>query len=339
VSRWFVLGAALLIGGGPLSFISCQSPALTAGKLYLKQQKFDLALQQLELAVSQESTSADAYYHLGRAYGLAGYHIDMVAAFDRSLMHSRKYEERMTEERLYYWTRMYNDGVRIAAMSHPDLVRASGKFRIAAKIIPDRLQAWRNLGFTLYSIGEIDEAISSFEFVTQFAQSDTATLNALGTLYLGESRDEEAIVQFEKALVHSEQLVTLTNLAVALSRVGDIVASEETYRRALVIDSTHWQSYYNLGSLYWQQSRFDESVEAFEHAVRLNPVDVDARYNLAVAYLGLDRVDDAFPLLETLSLDMPDHGLVWRGLGRAYANRGMDAESADAFAKASALGQ
>jgi tetratricopeptide (TPR) repeat protein len=213
------------------------------------------------------------------------------------------------------------------------------KFRIAAKIIPDRLQAWRNTGFTLYSIGEIDEAISSFEFVTQFAQSDTATLNVLGILYLGESRDEEAIVQFEKALVHSEQLVTLTNLAVALSRVGDIAASEETYRRALVIDSTYWQSYFNLGSLYWQQSRFDESVEAFELAVRLTPGDVDARYNLAVAYLGLDRVDDAFPLLEALSLDMPDHGLVWRDLGRAYANRGMDAESADAFAKASALGQ
>ena len=74
-------------------------------------------------------------------------------------------------------------------------------------------------------------------------------------------------------------------------------------------------------------------------SVRLTPGDVDARYNLAVAYLGLDRVDDAFPLLEALSLDMPDHGLVWRELGRAYANRGMDAESTDAFAKASALGQ
>ncbi|MBT5144009.1 MAG: tetratricopeptide repeat protein, partial [Gemmatimonadetes bacterium] len=205
--------------------MSCQSPALTAGKLYLKQQKFDLALQQLELAVSQDSTSADAYYHLGRAYGLAGYHIDMVVAFDRSLTLSSKYEERISAERLHYWTRMYNDGVRIAAMSHPDLVRASGKFRLATKIIPDRLQAWRNLGLTLYRIGEFDDAISSFEFVTQFAQSDTASLNALGTLYLGESRDAEAIAQFEKALVHGEQLVTLTNLAVALSRVGDLAAA------------------------------------------------------------------------------------------------------------------
>ena len=68
-------------------------------------------------------------------------------------------------------------------------------------------------------------------------------------------------------------------------------------------------------------------------------MDVDARYNLAVAYLGLNRMDDAFPLLETLSLDMPDNGLIWRELGRAYANRGLDAESAEAFAKASALGQ
>ena len=337
--RWIVLGAALLIGGGPLSFLGCSSPSLTAGKLYLKQQQYDLAMQQLELAVSEDSTDAQAYYHLGRAYGLAGYYADMVVAFDRSLTLSSKYSEEITDERLHYWSRIYNDGVRITSLSHPDLLRAQRKYRLATQILPDRLAAWRNLGYTQFSIGEMDEAIATFEYVTQQASEDTASLRVLGTLYLSEGRPAEAIPVFEKALVVAEKPWTLTNLGVAHTRVGDMAAAEQVYDRVVAIRPEHWQCHYNLGSLYWQQGRAAEARVAYERAIDLNPDDIDVRYNLAVVYLGLEQLDDAFPLLQQLTQDMPDNATLWRELGRVYTYRGMEAESRDAYRRAESLGE
>lgn len=327
------------MGGGPLSFWSCQSPSLRAGKLYLQQQKFDLAIEQLEQAVGEDSTSGEAYYHLGRANGLAGYYVEMVVAFDRSLALSGRFETQIKEERLYYWTRLYNDGVRIASMRQPHLEQARTKFRLATKIIPSRLLAWKNLGITQYSLGEIDEAITTFEHVTLFSRNDTVSLRTLGTLYLQQRRDQDAIEVFERALLQVEQLGTLTNLAVAHTRLGHLDDAEKTYLRALETNQDHWQSHYNLGSLYWQRGRLNDAREAFERAVELNPDDIDARHNLAAAYLGLNLLDEAFPLLEMLVQDMPNNASLWRELARVYDHRGMVEEGRMAYDRATEFGE
>lgn len=335
--RWIALGAALLIGGGPLSFYGCSSPSLRAGKLYLKQRQYEQAMEQLELAVEQDSTDAGAHYHLGRAYGLAGYHADMVVAFDRSLSLSDKYAERIASEKLHYWSRMYNDGVRIASMSHPDMSRAQEKFQLATEVAPERLLAWRNLGYTQFSLGDVDGAIATFEHIAATAQIDTMSLRVLGTLYLTAKRPAEAITAFERALAIDEQQWTLTNLAVAHTQLGDLVAAEQVYLRALTNDPEHWQCHYNLGSLYWQQGRAAEARASLRRAVELNPDDVDARYNLAIVYLALDQSGDALPLLEQLKLALPDNKAFWHELARVYAEQGMTAQSQDAAARAESL--
>lgn len=50
--------------------------------------------------------------------------------------------------------------------------------------------------------------------------------------------------------------------------------------------------YYNLGNAYYRAGHVAGAVWAFEQALRLNPNDIDARYNLSLANLRVqDRID------------------------------------------------
>jgi tetratricopeptide (TPR) repeat protein len=47
------------------------------------------------------------------------------------------------------------------------------------------------------------------------------------------------------------------------------------------------KAYYNLGNTYLKQEKYQESVDAYKMALRQNPKDEDARYNLAYALTKL----------------------------------------------------
>ena len=122
--------------------MGCQSSALASGKLYMKQHKYDKARVQLELAVEVEPANAEAHYELGRICGLQGDYVDLAAAFDRAQELSPKFDEKIERERLHYWSRSYNDGVRAAAGRGADLVTARRHFDTAVRILPDSLKAF-----------------------------------------------------------------------------------------------------------------------------------------------------------------------------------------------------
>ena len=61
----------------------------------------------------------------------------------------------------------------------------------------------------------------------------------------------------------------------------------DAYRKALAIDSTHVGAWNNLGALYGGQGRLQEARHAYEKAVELAPASLQARMNLALAYLRL----------------------------------------------------
>lgn len=327
-------GGALLLGGAPL--VGCQSSALTSGKLYLQQEKYDRAIEQLELAVQETPENPEAHFQLGRAYGLEGHFEKMAEAFDRSVALSPKYRQEIADTRLHYWTRIYNDGVRAASNREPDLERARQFFQTATRVMPERLEAWHNLATLTYQLGDVDGAIQVYRHLVTVAPQDTASQRSLGVLCLSQERYDEA----EAALVAAgdEHVGALVNLAIAYQHQDRLGEAKAAYLKALAIDPDQWQSHYNLGNLYWQAEDYASARDSYARAVELNPQDPDARYNLAMAHLQVEAFDEALPLLEALSRDMPENGVVWRELGRVYALKTHVAQSEAAYARAAALG-
>ena len=332
-----VFGATLLLGGGLFAF-GCQSSALASGKLYMKQKKYDKARVQLELAVEVEPGNAEAHYNLGRICGLQGDYVELAVAFDRSQELSPDFDEEITGERLHYWSRSYNDGVRAAAGRGADLVTARRHFDTAIRILPERLKAWRNRASVDYQLGDMDAALAGYGHVLEMAPEDTTTARVMGVIYLGEERYDEAVASFEHVLQYGEHRGALVNLASTQMQWGQNDAAVASLQRALVLDPACFICHYNLGNLYWRKKDYAAARDAFSSALDLSPQHDDSRFNLAITYIALEDLDSALPFLEQLSVDTPDNRSVWRELGRIYAIKDMVNKSEEAYARAEAAG-
>lgn len=82
------------------------------------------------------------------------------------------------------------------------------------------------------------------------------------------------------------------NLANSLYRNGDFEGARQTYS-SLLNDSldnrTQSRLYHNIGNTYMQEENYEQSVIAYKNALRLNPSDEDARYNLSYALQMLKK--------------------------------------------------
>ncbi|KAF5040630.1 Tetratricopeptide repeat protein [anaerobic digester metagenome] len=82
------------------------------------------------------------------------------------------------------------------------------------------------------------------------------------------------------------------NLANSLYRGGDYQGARETYA-GLLNDSldnrTLSRLYHNIGNTYMQEKNYEQSAIAYKNALRYNPSDEDARYNLSYALQMLKK--------------------------------------------------
>ena len=331
------LCAAALLACLPV-LTGCQS-SLTAGKLYIQQEQYDKAREQLELAVAEKPQNAEGFFHLGRVCGLQGDYPAMADAFDRAQELGDKFDEEIAEERRRYGSRIYNEGVGAASGEAPDLEAARGHFALAVRVLPDELMAWRNLAVIDYQLGDLDGAVSGFERVVSQAPDDTSTYRMLGTLYLSRQSYDEAARCFEEVLRHGEHQGALAHLAMVRMDQERPAEAGELLQRALDVNPDCFDCHFTLGNLHWAAEDYGVARGHFERAVGLNDADSDARFNLAVTYLALEEFDLALPLLERLSGELPENAAVWRELGRIYALRARIQESEAAYERAEALGE
>ena len=82
--------------------IFCQSKQVTSAKVYMQQEKWDKAIEQLELAVQLYPNDAEAHYLLGKGYAVRGEREKMNEMFDQSLKLSPKFEQQIKAIREKY---------------------------------------------------------------------------------------------------------------------------------------------------------------------------------------------------------------------------------------------
>ena len=315
---------------------ACQSPTMTAAKLYLKEEEPLKAKEQLLLTIEAEPENAEARFLLGKLYGAEGSYEEMVAQFEAAS--GSAFQAEIDVLRQNYWARAYNEGVAFAQGDSVNLDRSRAAFVRATRIDADRLEAWRNLAYVYYQSDQTEEAIATYRHITDQASDDVDSFYSLGVLLLNENRYVEAVdVLNHLTEIDGNHLEGHINLAVAQVNTDDLQGAEQSYKQAIAIAPDAANPRYNLGNLYWQQERYEEALAAYAKSVELDPSDNDALYNLAITHIALNDADSALPLFEQLSVRMPNNASVWRELGRMYAINGQIEQSKEAYAREQAL--
>jgi tetratricopeptide (TPR) repeat protein len=126
-----------------------------------------------------------------------------------------------------------------------------------------------------------------FLFLTS-CEANPAERNNSGNDQVARSDYEAAVRSYQVAqALDPDAPVPYYNAGIALSVAGDYEAAALALEKALeqADDDLIKEAYYNLGIVYFSDSRFFEAVEAFKEALLIDPNDAEVRYNYELALM------------------------------------------------------
>lgn len=216
-------------------------------------------------------------------------------------------------------------------------------------------------------------AVTTAEHAQQLGANQPDVQITLATIYNGSGRPDDA----RKALTHALDIQPRNDRALRLlasidAAQGQLEHAIAEYREAIAIRPDYWETYRDLGVLYWNAQRYQDAIDASLEVTRLQPdapigyvlrgnvhasmVDLDAArrdYETALAHGGSaatyanlgfvsyyqGRFDDATRYYEQAVTLRPKNSLTHWSLGDAYRQVGRSADARRAYDDARALAE
>lgn len=160
----------------------------------------------------------------------------------------------------------------------------------------------------------------------------------LGLVHNGTGRPDEAVADFERALVLDPASPdALTGLGRAYEAKGMLAEAEATYRKAIERRPGYWGGYNELGGFYHAVGRYPEAEAMFLKIIDLTPDNVQGYNSLGGIYhlSGKDALAER-TLLKSIAIKPT--GDAFSNLGTVQFFRGQYVEAAHSFEEAVRLG-
>lgn len=208
------------------------------------------------------------------------------------------YFERATEIDPTYPEAWYQAGYCYGILGrHNEALRASKQ---AAKLRSDWAEAYVNIGASSYALGQYKDAVDAYKQAVKLDDDNADIQYALGLTFGKLNRTDEEILAYRRALTmkpdHANSIERLGMAYFKSKRYGDAAFAFEQ----LKVYKPNEKTYNSLGESYFEEGKTEESLDAFNNAVSMNPDFDQARFNLGRAYLKLGNRDMAQAQLEIL---------------------------------------
>ena len=176
----------------------------------------------------------------------------------------------------------------------PNLSASEKYYTLAILYDPDSPTPYYNRGLVYWVRDELDEAIDDYSESLLRKPRDPAVLHGRGVAYLERKRP------------------------------GDAVRAIDDFSKAIEIDDTILENFFNRGLAYSMLggAHDDQSLKDFHHILTIDPDHTGALNNLCWFMSLADRASEGLPYCErALSID-PDYYLAYDSRGLAYAMQG-----------------
>ncbi|MCK5113226.1 MAG: tetratricopeptide repeat protein [Phycisphaerae bacterium] len=238
------------------------STALTAiGDIHRKDGNYELARINYESACDVDSYSFRPHYNLGVTY-------QALAKLSQSI-----------EEMQQHITRAVNVYIRALAIK------------------PESFDTHLNLGVCYYQLGQPDLAEQQIRHALILNPHSRYANNNLAVICESQNRLPEAIEAYKNSLeADSDQPKIMMKLARAYTKTGHLRAGLWTYRAVTKKAPKSSAPWCQIGICYFRMKQLDDSLRAFQQAIRLNPESHEAYRGYGVVCMyqyvkHLDRTD------------------------------------------------
>ncbi|KAJ3147872.1 TOM (translocase of outer membrane) complex component [Geranomyces michiganensis] len=127
------------------------------------------------------------------------------------------------------------------------------------------------LGVALYKLGDVQGAVDTFRNAEKRFKKSGEVFNYHGEILLDTQQYEEAIKNFDKAIqmMPDSPLPHINKAILYLQWRQDPVTAETECRKAIAVDPLCDMAYAQLAQLLLHQGKFEESLDAYDHASKL----------------------------------------------------------------------
>jgi tetratricopeptide (TPR) repeat protein len=281
-----LLAMTVLMLGIVIVFTACQTKEVTSAKVYIQQDNWEKAIEQLEIAVTLYPGDAEAHYLLGEGLSQQADWQRMNDEFDKSLKIGPVWEAQINSTREKSWVNQFNAGV--GKLNKSDLEGAIENFETSALIDPDRVESYKTLGISYTRVDELEKAIASFKKVLELEPDNKDAISGLAGIYFQQKEYQKVVDLMLKSLeVDENDNDAIANLALAYDFLGDREKARETYETALEKNPGDKDLLFNLARLHFLGNEYDEAVKLFNKVLESSPDDFDANVQVGTAYLSM----------------------------------------------------
>ena len=212
---------------------------------------------------------------------------------------------------------MLNWGAEL--LLHQTFAPAIEVFKAGTQRFAQSAQLLDGLGIAFYGAGQMDEAAHAFLRASDLTPSDPLPLTFLGKTCDGASAESAGQIRsrLQSFITYDDHSAELNYyLAVCLWKGNQIeskadlpIKVESLLKRALTLDPSYSDAYFQLGNLYAERHKYEDAVEQYERALKTNANSANIHYRLgqALARTGNSaRAQEEFALFERLRKNESD---------------------------------
>ena len=301
-----------------LVFLSCMAnPHFVGGKNYVKQQVWEKAVTELELAVVDQPENAEAWYYLGWACGEEEDYGRAAEAFQKADELSDQFDEDVKQKVTFFWEDLAARGQDLEKGG--DYEGAAVNFENALKLRPDHVASYNYVARLYGQMGDVEKAADKFEQGLELAPGNDTTLTNYAKFLEDNGLEDRAVPLFEKLLDERPgDEVLMHHLADLYGRTGQAEKEMAVYQE--LGDAT---AYMNRAYDAFGQEDFATSLDMYEKALLVaepgSDVYLDAFYNGIVSAYKMGDYEKAIEMGERLVQEKPEDPQYWRILGNSYA--------------------
>jgi len=274
------------------------STELTSARLYIAQEEYPAALEQINAALATNpddvaaltlkaqvlQTQAAATRDASARRPIV---TDLVTTLDRGRTVAPD-NAQMSNVRLAAWGNEINVGGQVLRGAGADMAAVAGAvsaFENAVALLPDSAVGHYNLGLAHLVAGHSEQAIAPLEAAIERGIGDENAHVYLSRAYLSTSRGADAVAMLERARTQYPASQPIqAELLNAYAATGQSDRALTAYESAIAGDPDNALLRYNYGSTLLQAERYDEAIPHLERAIQLDGSNFNAHYNLGAAF-------------------------------------------------------
>lgn len=186
--------------------------------------------------------------------------------------------------------------LRIEAQYHLNVKnyqQAQTLYKKLVALMPDVPEIWYNLGVVNYKLQLYPDAVKAYTQVVKLDATDHKAWNNLGTAHFMNDEPEKATSAYQKAIqIKPDKDEAWYNLGYLLFTRQKFAEAAQVFENVIKINDKRADAWYNLGAAYMMSGIQTKAIEVFSHTLSFGETE-DIWYNLGMCYINLKQYEEA----------------------------------------------